>query len=125
VNSSQESEEDFNGDDEERSDKESEEKDFVNDEFQSLSEEEEAPVLPKVIVKRKLDGQYGSKSGPAVIKGRSGKRSTKATLKKQRVTELDSSILKKLEFHKRPKNRVSFVVFVLVVIKGERECLFC
>jgi len=80
----------------------------LNEEFKSISQDEEAPVLPREIVKRKLDGEYGSSSGKKDTKGKSSKRLNKTTLKKQRVTQIDASLLKKLEFFKRPKNCVSF-----------------
>jgi len=107
-----------NSDDETRSYEETEQDD---EEFQSLSDDEEAPVLPREIVKRKLDDQYGGVTGKKDVKGKSQK-SLKTPGKKQRLTQIDASILKKLEFYKRPKNSVS--VFFLIKKKETAFLLF-
>lgn len=70
------------------------------------SDEEEAPVLPREIVKRKLEAQYAG-SGGKELKGKGNKRATRAPTKKPKSTQMDGALIKKLEFFKRPKNSVS------------------
>ena len=68
------------------------------------SDTEELPVLPRVLVKRKVMGEPG---GPERRTQRGGTKISSPQLKKQRTPQIDASVITQLEFSRRPVNSVS------------------
>jgi len=82
------------------------EEDFIGEALQEGSDDEEPPVLPRQIVRRKLDNTSG---GNTDMTGRAIRRPSRAALKKQKLSQMDSSLLKKLELYKWPANAMSII----------------
>jgi len=57
-----------------------------NDELDGDANEEEAPVLPKEILKHKLELEHGRSSGKNVVKRKRNKKAPKTPAKKQKGT---------------------------------------
>lgn len=65
---------------------------------------EELPVLPKVLVKRKL---MGESRGSEKKTQRGRPKSSSPQMKKQRTPQIDASVITKLEFGRRPLDSAS------------------
>lgn len=89
------------------SEQENKEDDMHDADVDNESEDEEPPVLPRQIRKRKFEKNNVSMSGKKELKGRASRKTTKTPPKKQKLTQVDAGLLKKLEYYKRPKNSVS------------------
>lgn len=96
-----------NNDAKTRSHENLEEEEYVQEDLDDESDDEEPPVLPREIMKQKLDNKYAGSSGKKEQKGKSNKRTITSSHKKRKVNQMDSALIKKLEFYKRPKNSVS------------------
>jgi len=70
-------------------------------------------LLPREILKHKLELQYGGSSGKKVVNGKRKKKALKTPTKKKNGIQIDATFIKKLEFYKQPKNLMSSISYVL------------